>query len=128
MGSHGRGTRCPLLCSKNEKIKREKERKEAVRRRETRKIEKEKVINWAADEKEDWGKEEKMEMDHRKIEEMVPKKFHRWLKVFGKVECEKMLVRKVWDHVINLKEDFKASKAKVYVMNCLFKLLTSSHS
>jgi len=27
------------------------------------------------DNKEDWGKEEEMEEDHRKIEEMVPKKF-----------------------------------------------------
>jgi len=27
------------------------------------------------DDKEDWGKEEEMEEDHRKIEEMVPKKF-----------------------------------------------------
>jgi len=27
------------------------------------------------DDKEDWGKEEEMEEDHRKIEEMVPRKF-----------------------------------------------------
>jgi len=30
------------------------------------------------DDKEDWGKEKKMEEDHRKIEEMVPKKFLKW--------------------------------------------------
>jgi len=36
-----------------------------------------------------------MEVDHRKVEEMVPKWFHKWLKVFGKVESERMLVRKV---------------------------------
>jgi len=29
-----------------------------------------------ADEKEDWGREEEMEMDHRKIETIVPKRFH----------------------------------------------------
>jgi len=88
-----------------------------VRRQEARKIEEEKAINWAADEKEDWGRKEEMEMDHRKIEGMVPKKFHRWLKVFGKVESERMPVRKVWDHAIDLKEDFKASKAKVYPLS-----------
>ena len=42
----------------------EKERKEVVRRRETRKVEEEKAINWAADEKEDWGREEEIELDH----------------------------------------------------------------
>jgi len=35
-----------------------------------------------------------MEEDHRKIEEMVPKKFWKWKKVFGKVELERMLTRK----------------------------------
>jgi len=48
---------------------------------------------------------------------MVPKKFNRWLKVFGKVESERMLVRKVWVHAIDLKEEFKASKAKVYPLS-----------
>ena len=28
-----------------------------------------------------------------------------------------MLVRKVWDHAIDLKEEFKASKAKVYPLS-----------
>jgi len=45
---------------------------------------------------------------------MVPKWFNKWLKVFGKVESERMPVRKVWDHVIDLRDDFKASKARVY--------------
>jgi len=36
-----------------------------------------------------------MEADHRKVEEIVPKRFHKWLKVFGKMESERMLVRKV---------------------------------
>jgi len=36
-----------------------------------------------------------MEISYKKIEGMVPKKSHLWLKVFGKVESERMLVRKV---------------------------------
>jgi len=59
--------RCPSLCSgksqKKEKVKRVATEKE------------EKIICWVIDDKEDWGKEEKMEEDHRKIEEMVSKKF-----------------------------------------------------
>jgi len=37
--------------------------------------EEEKIICWVIDDKEDWEKEEEMEEDYRKIEEMVPKKF-----------------------------------------------------
>jgi len=105
-------TRCPPLCRRNEVVKKSKERKKIVKRKETRKIEEKKTINWAADKKKDWRREEEMEMDHQKIEGMV-KKFHRWLKVFGKVESESMLVRKVWDHAIDLKEEFKANKANI---------------
>ena len=49
--------------------------------------------------------------------EMVPKMFHKWLKVFGKVKSERILVKKVWDHVINLNDNFKASKVKVYPLS-----------
>jgi len=69
------------------------------------------------DEKKDWGRKEEIEMDHRKVEEMVSKQFHKWLKVFGKVEFERILVRKVWNHTIDLNEDFKASKARVYSLS-----------
>ena len=58
-----------------------------------------------------------MEINHHKIETMVPKRFHWWLKVFGKVELERMPVWKVWDHAINVKEDFKPGKAKVYPLS-----------
>ena len=110
-------TRCPPLCGKSDKVRKDQEKREAIRRRQARRVEEERAIDWAADEKEDWGREEEMEIDHRKIEGMVPRKFHQWLKVFGKVELERMPVRKVWDHAIDLKEDFKASKAKVYSLS-----------
>ena len=58
-----------------------------------------------------------MEMDHCKIEGMVPRKFHRWIKVFGKVKSERIPVRKVWDHAIDLKEKFGPSKARVYPLS-----------
>ena len=56
-------------------------------------------------------------MDHRKVEKIVPKRFHKWLKVFWKVESERMLVRKVWDYAIDLRDDFKVSKARVYPLS-----------
>jgi len=61
--------------------------------------------------------EERMKANHRKVEKMVPKRFHKWLKVFEKVESERMPVRKVWDHTIDLKDNFRASKVRVYPLS-----------
>jgi len=105
-------TRCPPWCGKSNEGKERTKPKERVRG-----TEEEKAISWAVDEKKDWGREEEMEIDHCKIETMVPKLFHQWLKVFGKVESERMPVRKVWDHAIDVKEDFRPSKAKVYPLS-----------
>jgi len=75
------------------------------------------MVRWTADKKEDWEKEEEVKADHRKIEKMVPQKFLKWRKVFGKVESERMLTRKVWDHAIDLKETFKPKKERIYPLS-----------
>jgi len=102
-------TRCPPLCGGRS------QKKEKIKRIATE--EEEKIVRWVIDNKEDWGKEEEMEKDHRKIEEMVLKKFLKWRKVFGKVESERMPIRKIWDHVIGLKETFKPWKGKIYPLS-----------
>jgi len=96
--------RCPPLCGRNTRPKEKKGRKE-VKRMVT--LEEEKMVRWAVDDKEDWGREEEVEVDHKKIEEMVPQKFLKWRKVFGKVESERIPTRKIWDYAIDLKEMFK---------------------
>ena len=70
-------------------------------------LEEEKIVRWVIDSKEDWGREEEIKKDHRKTKEIVLKKFLKWKKVFGKVESERMPMRKVWNHAIDLKEIFK---------------------
>jgi len=102
-------TRCPPLCGGR------RQKKEKVKRIATE--EEEKIVRWAIDDKEDWGKEKEIEEDHRKIEEMVPRKFLKWRKVFGKVESERMPTRKVWDHAIDLKEMFKPRKGRIYPLS-----------
>jgi len=37
--------------------------------------------------------------------------------VFGKVESEKMPTRKIWNHVIDLKETFKPRKERIYSLS-----------
>jgi len=103
--------RCPPLCGRNEKLKGEKRIKRVAM------LEEEKIVRWVVDDKEDWRREKEVEADHRKIEEMVPKKFLRWKKVFGKVESERMLTRKIWDHTIDLKETFKPQKGRIYPLS-----------
>jgi len=102
-------TRCLPLCGGRSQMK------EKVKRVVT--LEKEKIVKWVIDDKEDWGKEEEIEEDHRKIKEMVPKKFLKWKKVFGKVELERMPTRKIWDHAIDLKETFKLQKKRIYLLS-----------
>jgi hypothetical protein len=45
-------------------------------------------------------------------EEIVPKQFHKFMKVFSKKASERMPTRKPWDHVIEMKPSFKPKKAK----------------
>jgi len=102
-------TRCLPLCGGRS------QKKEKVKRLVTE--EEEKIVRWTIDDKENGGKEEEIEEDHRKIEEMVPKKVLKWRKVFGKVESERMPTRKIWDHAIDLKEMFKPQKGKIYLLS-----------
>jgi len=105
-------TRCPPLCGgKSQKSKKKKKVKMMATEEE------EKTVRWAIDDKEDWRREEEIEEDHRKIEEMVPRKFLKWRKVFGKIESERMPTRKIWDHAIDLKETFKPQKGKIYPLS-----------
>jgi len=78
-------TRCPPICGK---------RKQKGKKKEVKKVEK--------DENEET------------LRKLVPKRFWKWKKVFGKRESERMPVRKAWDHAIELKEGFTPRKGKVY--------------
>ena len=44
------------------------------------------------------------------MEELVPKEYHKFLKVFSKGESERMPLRKPWDHAIDLKDMFQPKK------------------
>jgi len=47
----------------------------------------------------------------------VPEKFHKWIKVFRKKQLERMPMRKLWDHAIDVKERFMPRKGKVYLLS-----------
>ena len=48
---------------------------------------------------------------------MVLEQFHKWIKVFGKKQLERMPTRKIWDHTIDMKEGFLLRKGKMYPLS-----------
>ena len=115
-------TRCLEECGKQwrpvqgksgwEKQK-EEEKKEEVEKRKEEKEEKKKSkkgktveVRKVAEEWEIWNKEEEAAKSEAEAKKLVPEKFHRWIKVFGKKQSERMLTRKIWDHAIDVKEGF----------------------
>ena len=81
-------TRCPPICGK---------RKQEREKKEVKKIEKDE--------------------DEETLRKLVPQRFWKWKKVFGKRESERMPVQKAWDHTIELKEGFTPKKGKVYSLS-----------
>jgi len=53
----------------------------------------------------------------RITEKMVPRQYYKYLKVFEKKESEKMPMRKVWNHIIDLREGFVLKKDKIYPLS-----------
>ena len=107
-------TRCLPLCKKNTKLKEEKRAKKGKR---VATLEEEKIVRQTVDNKKNWEREEKVEVDHRKIKEIVLQKFLKWKKVFEKVKSKRMPTRKIWDHTIDLKEMFKLQKERIYSLS-----------
>jgi len=69
-----------------------------------------------------WNKKRRIErkrirVAEQTVEDLVPKKFWKWKKVFGKAESKRMPVWKPWDHAIELKEGFVPRKGKVYSLS-----------
>jgi len=55
--------------------------------------------------------------DEEVLKRLVPRRFWKWKKVFGKKKSERMPVQKIWDHAIELKEGFTPRKGKVYLLS-----------
>jgi len=98
------------LQKQEEREKQEKEKRENFRRPTTKE---EIVIARIVKEKD----EEKDLIELRTVEEMVSRRFHKYLKVFEKKELERMPMRKTWDHAIDLREGFVPKKEKIYPLS-----------
>jgi len=63
-----------------------------------------------------WKKQEEEEdlIEIRTVEEIVHRRFHKYLKVFEKKELERMPTRKTWDYSIDLRKGFVPKKGNIY--------------
>ena len=93
------------------KRREEKERKKKQKKRKTVKVRK------VAEEWEIWDEEEEAAKSEEEVKKLVPERFHKWIKVFGKKQSEKIPTRKLWDHMIAVKEGIMPQKGKVYPLS-----------
>jgi len=106
-----------------EKQKEEEAKEEAEKKREERdKRKKQKKgktieVKKVAEEWKIWDEEEAAARSEEEAKKMVPEKFHLWIKVFRKKQSERMPTKKMWDHAIEVKEEFVPRKGKVYPLS-----------
>ena len=93
------------------KKREEKERKKKQKKGKIMEVKK------VAEKWEIWDEEEEAAKSEMEAKKLVPDKFHKWIKVFGKKQSERMLMRKVWNHAIDVKEGFVLRKGKVYPLS-----------
>ena len=104
-------TRCPEECGKQWRLVQEKlgwekqkeeEAKEEARKRRKEKDKKRKQkkkmmmeVKKVAEKWEIWDEEEEAAKSEAEAKKLVPGKFHKWIKVFGKKQSERMPTRKL---------------------------------
>ena len=50
-----------------------------------------------------WDEEKKVAKLEAEAKKLVSEKFYKWIKVFGKKQSERMPMRKIWDHTIDMR-------------------------
>ena len=126
-------TRCPEECGKQwrpvqgksgwEKQKEEEAKEEAGRKREEKEKKKKQKkgrtgeVRKVIEEWEIWDEEEEAAKSEAEAKKLVPERFHKWIKVFGKKQSERMPTRKLWDYAIDVKEGFIPQKGKMYPLS-----------
>ena len=99
--------------AKEEIEKKKEEKKKKKKQKKGKTVEIRKVV----EEWEIWEEEEQVAKSKKEAKKLVPEKFHKWIKVFGKKQSERMPMRKLWDHMIDVKEGFMPRKGKVYPLS-----------
>jgi len=103
------GDRCRESWDGRSRKKKKQRKKQKKRKRKKKKKKKQKKgktveVRKVVEEWEIWDEEEEAAKSEAEARKLVPERFHEWIKVFGKKQSERMPTRKLWDHVIDVKE------------------------
>jgi len=63
-----------------------------------------------------WDEKEKVAKYEEEDIKLVPQKFHKWIHIFEKKVSERMPMRKLWDYMIKVKDEFMPRKRKFYLL------------
>ena len=75
------------------------------------------IARMIEEKEEERDEEEEDLIELRTVGEIVSKQFYKYLKVFEKKELERMPMRKAWNHVIDLREEFVLKRRKIYPLS-----------
>ena len=80
------------------------------------KLEKEKTIKIkrVIEEWKFWDEKKKAIKLEKKTKKLISLRFYKWIQIFKKKVSERIPIKKIWDHVIEIKERFIQKKGKVY--------------
>ena len=70
-------------------------------------------VKKVAKEQKIWDEEVKVAKSEEEAKKLVPQRFHKQIYVFRKEASERIPVKKLWDHMIEIKEEFVLRKGKV---------------
>ena len=98
-----------------EEKKKERKKKEEKKRKKPNK-ERTIKVNRIAEKWEIWDKEKLVKLENEAKKLVLPR-FHKWIYIFGKKASERIPIRKIWYHIINMKEGFVLRKEKMYLLS-----------
>ena len=73
-------------------------------------------IKKVVEEQEIWDEEEEAAKFEEEAKKLVSQRFYKQIHVFGKKVSKRMLMKKLWDYAIEVKEVFVLRKGKVYLL------------
>ena len=101
------------------KTKGRREKKKKGKKYEEKKIKKKRIIeiNKIVKEWKIQDKEKEAVKSKEEFKKLVPQRFHKWTYVFGKKVSKRMLTKKLWDYMVEIKKKFVPRKRKVYFLS-----------
>jgi len=74
-------------------------------------------VKRVAKEWEIWNEKKETARLEKEAKKLVLEKFHKWIYIFRKKQSKRILIKRIWDHVIKTKKEFVLRKGKMYLLS-----------